>query len=125
MWLEGADWLPTERVAVPTDLDFRTARHLPRRWVNHCFEGWDGACEIVWADRRARLKLDTDPLFGCYFLFVSHPNFDASYQYEYFAFEPMSHSANAHNLPDGAGLRPLVPGEKLSGSIRFTAELEA
>ena len=47
MWLEGADWLPTEKVAVRTDLDFRTARELPRRWVNHGFEGWNGFCEIV------------------------------------------------------------------------------
>ena len=124
LWLEGADWLPTERVAVPTDLDFRTARELPRRWVNHGFEGWNGACEIVWPDRRARLKLDADALFGRYFLFVSDPNFDAGYNYESFAFEPMSHSANAHNLPDGAGLRRLAPGESLSGSIRLTAELE-
>jgi aldose 1-epimerase len=125
LWLEGANWLPTDRVVVPTDLDFRTARQLPRRWVNHGFEGWNGACEIVWPDREARLKLDSDPLFGRYFLFVSDPNFDAGYNYEYFAFEPMSHSANAHNLRDGAGLRRLAPGESLSGSIRLTAELES
>ena len=125
LWLEGADWLPTERVAVPTDLDFRTARELPRRWVNHGFEGWNGTCEIVWPDRGVRLKLDADALFGCYFLFVSDPNFDAGYNFEHFAFEPMSHSANAHNLPDGAGLRRLAPGESLSGSIRLTAELDS
>ena len=124
LWLEGADWLPTERVPVPTDLDFGTARALPRRWVNHGFDGWNGACEIVWPERRVRLKLDADAMFGRYFLFVSHPSFDTGYDYEYFAFEPMSHSANAHNLPDGGGLRRLAPGETLSGSIRLTVEME-
>lgn len=124
LWLEGADWLPTEKVALPNDLDFRTARELPRRWVNHGFEGWNGTCEIAWPDRPARLRLDADALFGRYFLFVSDPNFDAGYNYEYFAFEPMSHSANAHNFLDGAGLRRLASGESLSGSIRLTAELD-
>ena len=125
LWLEGAGWLPTERVAVPADLDFTTARELPRRWVNHGFEGWNGACEIAWPDRRARLKLDADRLFGRYFLFVSDPKFEAGYNYEFFAFEPMSHSANAHNLPDGGGLRRLAPGESLRGEIRLTAELDS
>jgi aldose 1-epimerase len=112
------------RLAVPADLDFRTGRELPRRWVNHAFEGWNGRCEIAWPDRRARLLLDADGLFGRYFLFLSDPKFDAGYNYETFAFEPMSHSANARNLPDGGGLRRLAPGESLSGSIRFTADLE-
>jgi len=125
LWLEGAGWLPTERVAVPADLDFTIARELPRRWVNNGFEGWDGACEIAWPDRRARLKLDADRLFGRYFLFVSDPKFEAGYNYEFFAFEPMSHSANAHNLPDGGGLRRLAPGESLRGEIRLTAELDS
>ena len=125
LWLEGSHWLPTELAAIPDDLDFSVARALPRRWVNHGFEGWDGACEIAWPDRRTRLKLEADGLFGRYYLFVSDPRFDAGYNYEYFAFEPMSHSANGHNLPDGGGLRRLARGETLSGSIRFTAELES
>jgi aldose 1-epimerase len=125
LWLEGAGWLPTERAVIPADLDFAAPRELPRRWVNHGFEGWNGACEIAWPDRRARLKLDADGLFGRYFLFVSDPKFDPGYNYEFFAFEPMSHCANAHNLPDGGGLRRLAPGESLSGSVRLTAELES
>lgn len=125
LWLEGADWLPTERAPIPADLDFTSARELPRRWVNHGFEGWNGACEIAWPDRRARLKLEADGVFGRYFLFVSDPKFEAGYNYEFFAFEPMSHSANAHNLPDGGGLRRLAPGESLSGMIRLTAELDS
>ena len=125
LWLEGADWLPTERAAIPADLDFAGPREPPRRWVNHGFEGWSGAGEIAWPERRARLKLAADELFGRYFLFVSDPTFDAGYNYEYFAFEPMSHSANAHNLPDGGGLRRLAPGESLVGGIRLTAELDS
>jgi len=37
--------------------------------------------------------------------------------------EPMSHCADAHNLPGGTGLRRLMPGETLQGGIRFTAGL--
>ena len=114
LWLEGADWLPTEKVALPTDLDFGMARELPRRWVNYGFEGWNGTCEIVWPAQRARLRLDADALFGRYFVFVSDPNFETGYNYEYFAFEPMSHSANAHNFLDGAGLRRLASAGSLS-----------
>jgi aldose 1-epimerase len=125
VWLEGSDWLPKELATVPADLDFSIARELPRHWVNNGFEGWDGTCEIEWPDRQARLKLDADALFARYYLFVSDPKFDAGYNYEFFAFEPMSHSANGHNLQDGGGLRRLAPGQSLSGSIRFTAELES
>ena len=123
-WVEGADWLPTVRAPIPAELDFTTAHELPRRWINHGFEGWDGACEIAWPDRGVRLKLGADELFRRYFLFISDPKFDPGYKYEFFAFEPMSHGANAHNLPDGGGLRRLAPGESLVGGIRLTAELE-
>ena len=106
LWLEGADWLPTERAALPADLDFTTAHELPRRWVNHGFEGWNGACEIAWPDRRARLKLDADGLFGRYFLFVSDPKFEAGYNYEYLCFradEPQ------RQRPQFAGWRRSAP----------------
>lgn len=124
-WLEGADWLPTERAPIPAELDFSVARELPRRWVNNGFEGWNGACEIAWPERGARLKLDADALFGRYVLFVSDPQFEAGYNYQSFAFEPMSHGVDAHNMSDGGGLRRLAPGEWLRGSIRLTAELSA
>jgi aldose 1-epimerase len=121
-WREGAGHVPAERVAVPRDLDFNSARELPRRWINGGFEGWNGACEIEWPEHAARLKLDADALFGCFFLFVSDPKFDTGYNYEFFAFEPMSHIANAHNLEGGGGLHRLMAGESLRGSIRLTAE---
>jgi aldose 1-epimerase len=121
-WREGAGHVPAERVAVPRDLDFTSARELPRHWINGGFEGWNGACEIEWPEHAVRLRLDADALFGYFFLFVSDPAFDASYNYEFFAFEPMSHMANAHNLAGGAGLCRLKAGESLSGSIRLTAE---
>ena len=88
--------------AVPADLDFAFARALPRRWVNNGFEGWNGDCEIAWSDRRMRLKLNADRLFGRYFLFVSDPKFSAGYNFEFFAFEPMSHSATPTICPIAA-----------------------
>jgi aldose 1-epimerase len=123
LWLEGADWLPTELVPVPASLDFTVARELPRHWINAGFEGWNGNCIIAWPDRQAWLELDADETFTRFYLFISDPKFDAGYTYEFFAFEPMSHSPNGHNLKNGGGLSRLAPGESLSGCIRFTAKL--
>ena len=122
-WLEGEGWMPTTRAALPAALDFNTPRGLPRHWVNNGFEGWDGRAEIVWPERQARLFVEADPLFARYFVFVSDAAFDPGYAYDFFAFEPMSHSADAHHLPGGAGLRRLAPGESLGGSVRLTAHL--
>jgi len=45
--------------------------------------------------------------------------FDPGYAYDFFCFEPMSHSADAHN-GKGGGLVVLCPGETLSGTMRMT-----
>jgi aldose 1-epimerase len=118
-WEEGDGWLPTVRHALPRELDFNTARSLPRHWVNNGFEGWDGHAEIAWPDRGVSLVIDADSLFERYFVFVSDAGFDPTYRGDFFCFEPMSHSADAHHQPDGGGLRVLAPGETLTGSIRF------
>jgi aldose 1-epimerase len=118
-WEEGKGWLPTERRALPPDLDFNTLRHLPAHWVNNGFEGWDGQARIDWPDHGIALDIDADPLFSRYFVFVSDTKFDPSFRGDFFCFEPMSHSADGHHLPDGGNLKRLPPGETLSGTIRW------
>lgn len=118
-WTEVEGWLPGERTDIPDDLDFSTPSPLPHRWVNNGFEDWSGEAIIAWPDRGMRLHLAADPLFRHAFVFVSDTVFDPQFRRDYFCFEPMSHLANGHNLPDLGGLRILQPGQQLSGSVRL------
>lgn len=118
-WTEGQGHLPDRNRPVPASLDFALPRRLPRRWINNGFEGWDGRARIVWPELGREMILEADARFSRYFLFVSDPAFQAGYAYDFFCFEPMTHSANAHNLPDGAGLVRLAPGESFAGAIKL------
>ncbi|MDP8997501.1 MAG: aldose 1-epimerase [Pseudomonadota bacterium] len=113
-WTEKVDFLPDALDKIPTDLDFSGPRHLPRHWVNNGFEGWTGSAEIVWPEHGLAAELTAGPEFSRYFIFVSGTHFDASFRNDYFCFEPMTHSADAHHLADLGGLRRLQPGESLS-----------
>lgn len=119
---EAEEWLPGARVPIPDDLDFADAKTLPRRWINNGFENVDGEARIVWPERGVALKLSADPLFRHAVLFVSDQGFDPDYRHEYFCFEPMSHLADGHHLPDLGGLRVLAPGETLAGSLLLRPE---
>lgn len=116
-WTEVEGWLPGERTAIPADLDFNEPAPLPERWVNNGYEGWSGEATIVWPERFIQLRLTADPMFRHAFVFVSDTAFDSSFDRDYFCFEPMSHLANGHNLPDLGDLKVLAFGEKLAGSI--------
>lgn len=122
-WTEVEGWWPGKAVDIPEDVDFRTPRGLPHRWVNNGFEDWSGEARIDWPERGARLTLAADPLFRHAFVFVSDTAFDPAFQRDYFCFEPMSHLANGHNLPGLGDLRVLQPNETLAGSVRMTPSL--
>lgn len=118
-WTEVEGWLPGVAVAIAADLDFSRPIGLPHRWVNNGFEGWSGEAVISWPERRAAVRLTADPVFKHAFVFVSDTGFDPGFQRDYFCFEPMSHLANGHNLPDLGDLKVLAPGESLTGGIRL------
>ena len=118
-WNEDAQWLPVTRQEVSGDLDFCAGAPVPRRWINTQFEDWNGRAAIAWPEQALALTLDADPLFGRYLIFVSDPVFDPAYAFEFFCFEPMSHSLDAHNRADGGGLKRLAPGETLKGTMRM------
>jgi aldose 1-epimerase len=119
-WEEDSQWLPTVCKPVGGDIAFGRSGSIPRRWINTLFEGWDSKAEIAWAETGLRLEIEADPLFGRYLIFVSDPAFDPGYGYEFFCFEPMSHSADAHHHQDGGGLKRLVPGETMTGTVRMS-----
>ncbi|GJE69191.1 aldose 1-epimerase [Methylorubrum podarium] len=119
-WEEDEAWLPTVERPTGGDLDFATGAPLPRRWVNTQFEGWDRKASVTWPERDMTLHIDADPLFDRCLIFVSDPAFNPGYAYDFFCFEPMSHSIDDHNKPDGGGLQRLAPGEHLCGAVRFT-----
>lgn len=118
-WTEVAGWLPGEARDLPADLDFCEPSPLPHRWVNNGFQDWSGEAIIAWPERVTQLHLTADPLFRHAFIFVSDTGFDPQFERDYFCFEPMSHLANGHNMPDLGGLQILQPGQQLSGSIRL------
>ncbi|NTF46303.1 aldose 1-epimerase [Rhizobium rhizogenes] len=118
-WTETEGWLPGERADIPADLDFSQPSPLPRRWVNNGFEGWSGKAEIIWPERHASLRLTADTSVRHAFIFIPDTSFNPSFRQDYFCFEPMTHIANGHNLPDLGDLKILRPGEILAGSIHL------
>ncbi|WP_026782852.1 aldose 1-epimerase [Pleomorphomonas koreensis] len=121
VWLEGADYLPTEDVPLPPDLDFRRPAPLPNRWINNGFEDWNGCARIDWPERGLTLLIDADPIFSRYVLYRPDAARDPAYCGDWFCFEPMTHTVNAFRLDDLGGLRPLAPGTRIEGTLRLTA----
>ncbi|CAH1654294.1 aldose 1-epimerase [Chelatococcus asaccharovorans] len=116
-WEEGALSLPTRRMPLPEDLDFTHPRGVPRRRINNGFEGWDGHAEIASRSAGVTTLITASEALRRSFIFVPDPAEPPVHPVPFFAFEPMSHTANAHNLAGDGGLRRLAPGESLTGSM--------
>lgn len=120
-WLEREQWLAGEfQPWLPDDLDFNHANALPRRWVNNAFAGWDGKAKISYPQAEASLLMETDPPAPCYFIFVSDPQFDEGYDFDFFCLEPMSHAPDDHHRPGGGLLTTLKKGETLKQSMKLS-----
>lgn len=118
VWLQDAQYLPTEMVAIETrpDWDFSSFRSLPAYWINNGFVGWDGHAVIRWEDRALALEIEASPLLSTYLLYS--PSADAPF----FCFEPVSHAVDAHHLPPGPethGLIILPPATTLAAECHF------
>jgi aldose 1-epimerase len=116
--LETSDHLPSGDAAVSSypDWDFSRLRDLPGGWINNAFLGWDGGAEILWLDRSLALEVSADPLLGVYIVYS--PSADA----DFFCFEPVTHSVDAHNAPgdpEANGLVVLQPEASLTAMCRF------
>ena len=116
-WSEKEEYLPGERGTIPPELDFSTPRALPQRWINNGFEGWNRRARIVWPERDLGISIDAGEAFTTYFLFRSDTDFEPDFSADYFCFEPMTHLADGHHLPEYGGLVELAPGAALTSPV--------
>ncbi|TCW18159.1 galactose mutarotase-like enzyme [Raoultella sp. BIGb0138] len=113
-WLEREQWLAGEfQSQIPPELDFNHPSPLPQRWVNNAFSGWDGRATIDQPELGYRLSLTTEPPAPCYFIFVSDPEFDRGYAFDFFCIEPMSHAPDDHHRSEFGQLTLLSTGESM------------
>ncbi|WP_454819288.1 aldose epimerase family protein [Labrys neptuniae] len=115
-WTERDAHLPGSRGALVSDVDFSTARRLPDRRLNNCFEGWNGSARIVWPERHFGVDIAADSMLDRYMLFAPNGKRD------FFCLEPMSHSPNAlqHFETEPMGLALLSPGDSLRAGFAMT-----
>lgn len=105
-WLTDAEVLPVERIAVPPQWDFSTARRVDEVTVDSAFEGWDGRATIVWPRVGLRLELQATPPFRDLVIYIPPER-------PYFCVEPVSH------IPGAIGSTRLAAGATLAGEIIF------
>jgi len=112
-WEEGALHLPVGERPLEQEIDFNVAQALPKRWVNNGFEGWDGRATITAPSTGVTTLITASDNMQRYFVFVPDPNRPPVHPEDFFAFEPMTHTANGHNIASGGGLVRLDPGQAL------------
>jgi aldose 1-epimerase len=119
VWQNDERMLPTERIEVPSEWNFRDHHPVTTLAVDNCFAEWTGHAMLTWPDRGWSLQVDADHVFSHLVVFTS-PARDS------IALEPVSHANNALNLAaatgdaTGLGLVVLAPGETLAGSFTMT-----
>ncbi len=114
-WLEGPGGSATDRITLPPELDFASARALPARWRNNCYGGWRGVAELCFPSRRIAVKLTADPVFRHLMLY-------ADPALPVFCLEPQTNASCAFNNLSGMahqdlGVVVLDPGAHAEGSI--------
>ncbi|MEY4950281.1 MAG: hypothetical protein RL698_2492 [Pseudomonadota bacterium] len=102
--------------------DFSTTRPFGDATFDHCYAGWDGRATIAWPDSRITATIDASEPFRHLVLYVP-PGED------FFAVEPVSNANDGFNLfaagVAGSGVRVLLPGESLAGTVRIVVEVPA
>ncbi|MBL8525821.1 MAG: aldose 1-epimerase [Betaproteobacteria bacterium] len=56
MWAMGPDKLPTERIAVPPEADFRQPSVVDGWTVDNCFTGWNRVATLSYATHQVRIE---------------------------------------------------------------------
>jgi aldose 1-epimerase len=104
-WESDTTGLPTRRVP-QAGIDGDVA-HLA---FDHCFEGWGGSARV--RDEKLALRVSS----SLPYLVVFTPQLK-----DYYCVEPVSHVSNAIHMaePAKAGLRSLMPGERMEAWMRI------
>ncbi|MBM3568322.1 MAG: aldose 1-epimerase [Alphaproteobacteria bacterium] len=117
VWLEDAEVLPTERVALPAAWSMSPARPVSDLAVDNCFDGWDGSARLEWPELGHALDLRAAPPIAHAVVFVPPEK-------DYFCFEPTTHANGAFAFAArgiaGTGAVDLAPGESLIAKVRWT-----
>jgi aldose 1-epimerase len=116
-WLGGSERVATERIAMPPELDFSEARHLPPAWRDNCYGGWDGCAEITFPQSGIGIRIEAASLFQHLMLYCDPAK-------PFFCVEPQTHAAGAlnrivENEESNLGLIVLKPGESAEAEISF------
>jgi aldose 1-epimerase len=116
VWInDGQSPLPVERIAVPTNWDFRNECVLPNEGLDHAFHAWTGDAVIRWPTFGLGMQVNAD--VDAFVLYT--PAGD-----DFFCFEPVDHPINAVHLPGGAvanGMTMLPPQATLKRRFAFSA----
>jgi aldose 1-epimerase len=116
VWInDGQSPLPVERIAVPTNWDFRNECVLPNEGLDHAFHAWTGDAVIRWPTFGLGMQVNAD--VDAFVLYT--PAAD-----DFFCFEPVDHPINAVHLPGGAvanGMTMLPPQATLKRRFAFSA----
>jgi aldose 1-epimerase len=116
IWESDATLIPFRNVPVPPALDFAKGPVLSGLECDNCFTGWDYRATIDWPERKTRLNITADKIFGHTVIYVPP-------HHEFFAFEPVSNANNGFNqLAQGrtdTGVIALKAKASVTGKMSF------
>ena len=122
MWETDHDVLPLGHGAAAPVAELAEGVAAEAYSLDNVFTGWNRKAVLHWPDKCARLTVTATPPFD--FLVVFTPAGE-----DFFCVEPVSHSTDAANSGDDAGVasgwRVLPPGAALSGAVTFAPSIDA
>jgi len=121
MWETDSEVLPTRLSPCASAANPTRGLAVDQVSLDNVFSGWNGAAEIVWPERKARLRMEADAPLRVLVLYTP-PDAD------FFCAEPVSNVTDAFNMPDDqrdSGLIVLGPGESARAAVRFMPRIES
>ena len=112
IWLPDPLNIPKDSTSIPDWADFRTERPVAEMTLDHIFTQFADPATIRWPNEGRGVRIEGDDVLDRLVVFIP-PNQD------YFCVEPVSHVANAINMPDieAFGLRILQPNDELRATM--------
>ena len=116
VWTEKTDYLPDSHLMISDcpDWDFRKPRMLPHNWINAAFTGWNQIARINQPSLGIAIEVSASRNLDC--AIVYSPGSAA----DFFCFEPVCHTVDAHNQPGQPGLQVLDKGETFTMSMNIS-----